>query len=695
MVEETHNSLSGRADSVVQAGHIGEVHQHMHGAAPAQPVPFHLPPAPVHFENRLAEQGRISTAVDSHEGHLGPLVITLSGIGGIGKTALGFHVARQLRQRYPGGVLYVNLDDFRRDGAAEVADALAELMSGLGVSQDWMRPSFAGRSQQYWTHTQDKQILLVIDNARFGAEALPLLPASAQSLVMITSQGPLHDLDGVSNVDVPVSALSVDDAVSLLGHIVEDPRLAAEPDVAAELARGCGGLPAALLVAGRWVRKYRRRSLSRLVAELTAELNEKGIPMVEAVWDAGYSGLEPQTARLYRLLSQHPGPFITSPAAAALLGSSLQEAEDRLEELEAAGLLESGNGNHRMHNLLRGHALRRARQSDPDGTELSQARQALTHWYRRQAARADLLAAGPRMTFAATLPPTGEAPDVGFETKAEALHWLEVQRLALYGCVHMAFEDEQYEDAWALCEPLWTHFLDHRHYADIIDAFSTGVAAAERLEDLPAMVRMRCQLARPLWEQKRYDEATQQLGLALSAAETLGNSAPERKLKASVREFRGSLKFAQKDWDRAAEDFEAAREDHAAIGNPYGVLLQNYLLGRTAVHQGEHERAVALLREAYRTAQEQQRGRMTARTGFALGQALRLAGRATEAGELVYAALAHARERGSSFDEARILMEMAALEDEAGRTTEAETHRAAARLLAAATGSELNDDHSS
>ncbi|MGX1759301.1 NB-ARC domain-containing protein [Streptomyces lydicus] len=696
MVEETHNSLSGQAETVVQAGHIGEMHQHLHAAAPtALPVPFQLPPAPAHFENRKDEQDRINRAVDGHEGRVGPLVVALTGIGGIGKTALGFHIARQLRPRYPGGVLYVNLDDLRQDGTVEVADVLAELLTGLGVSQEWLKSSFAGRSQQYWTHTQDKQLLLVIDNARFGAEVLPLLPASAGSLVIVASQAPLYDLDGVVTVEVPVNALSVDDAVRLLGHIVADPRLSAEPEAAAELARGCGGLPAALLVAGRWIRKYRRRSLSRLIAELTAELHEKGIPMVEAVWDAGYSGLEPEAARLYRLMSQHPAPLITAPAAAALLGGPLPPAEDALEELEAAGLLEGTDEGYRMHDLLRGHADRRARQADRDGAHLAGARRTLTRWYRRQATRADLLAAGPRMTFAVTPPSIGAVPDVEFAGKAEALRWLESQRLALYGCVRLAFESELYEDAWALCEPLWTHFLDHRHYADIIEAFSTGVAAAERSENLPAMVRMRCQLARPLWEQERYDEAAEQLRRALSAAEALGESVPERKLRASAVEFRGSLKYAQEDWAGAAADFESARHVHLAIGNVYGVLLQNYLLGRALLRRGEPEQAVALLQEAHRAAQEQKRERMTARTGFALGQALRQVGRAAEAGDLVRAALVNARERRSSFDEARILTELAALEDEAGETGEAEAHRAAARQLAARSGHLPADDQSS
>ncbi|RLU80611.1 hypothetical protein CTZ27_34475 [Streptomyces griseocarneus] len=687
MAEGTYNSMSGRADTVVQAGRVE--HLHVHGTAPsAPPVPCQLPPALAYFANRHHEQARIARAAESHAQHAGPLVVALNGIGGIGKTALGFHVACGLSDRYPDGVLYVDLDDLRVDGVVEVADALGHLLTGLGVSQDWLERSFAGRSKQYWTwtRTRSRRLIVVVDNARSGAEVVPLLPASAGSLVIVTSQGLLHDLGGVASVEIPVNPLAVDDAVRLLGHIVDDPRLAAEPAAASELARGCGGLPAALQVAGQWVRKYRRRSLSRLVTELTAELHEKGIPMVEAVWDAAYAGLGQDAARLYRLLPQHPAPVVTAPPAAALLGSGLLTAEDALEELETAGLLESRPEGHRMHDLLRGHAERRAGRADPAGADRADARLRLVLWYRRQSARADLLAAGPRMTFAGPDAPVGDVPDVTFTGKAEALKWLEAHRLALYGCVRLAFESELYEHAWALCEPLWTHFLDHPHYADVMDAFRMGAAAADRQEHLPSMIRMRCQLARPLWEQQQYDEAAEQLRQALSASQALGETPQERKLRASVLEFHGLLKSAQEDWGGAAADFEASRQVHEAIGNAYGVLLQTYLLGRTALNQGDPARAVALLDKAHGMAREQDRERMTSRTGFELGRALRRAGHLAEAGELVRAALAHSRERGSTFDEARVLNELAALADDLGETSEAEGHRKAAHLLAERSG---------
>ncbi|MBH1937162.1 hypothetical protein I5Q34_23310 [Streptomyces sp. AV19] len=684
MADETYNTVSGESHvaAVVQSGSIE--HLHFHAASPPGPddVPFQVPAAPSHFEDRAAEQERILRAAEAGSGHDGPLVVALTGIGGVGKTALGFHMARRLGGRFPDGVLYVDLDDLRRDGAVEIADALAELLGGLGVRPEWLERSLGGRSKQYWTRTRGKRLLVVVDNARYGPEAVPLLPASAGSLAIVTSQGPLYDLDRAVAAEVPVGPLAVDDAVRLLRHIVDDPRLAAEPDAAASLAEGCGGLPAALTVAGRWIRRYPRRSLGRLVAELTAELREKGIPMVEAVWDAAYAGLGPEAAHLYRLLPEFPAPVVTGAPAAALLGGGPVPAGDALEELGTAGLLEGGDGDgYRMHDLLRGHAARRARRADPEGDRRAGAQRRLVRWYLRQAQRADLLAAGARMTFAAPEPPVEGAPDVEFAGKGEALRWLEAERLALYGCVRTASGSGLSAHAWALCEPLWTHFLDHQHYADVVDAFRTGADAARRDGNLSALIRMRCQLARPLWEQERHDEAEEELRHAAAAAEALGDSVPERKLKASVTEFRGKLKSVRGQWAAAAEDFASSREQHRAIGNAYGVLLQTHLLGRTALDMGEPGRAAGLLAEAHAMAREQGRERMTARTGFELGRALRAAGRAEEALPLAREALAKARERGSASDEARILRELAALADDRGETAEAGEHRALARRL--------------
>ncbi|MFC5662352.1 NB-ARC domain-containing protein [Kitasatospora misakiensis] len=689
MAEETWNRVDGqvRAGSIVQAGSVGELHVHQAAVRDAA-VPCQLPPALAHFEDRIDERARVLAAFAEAPDGGGPLVVALSGMGGIGKTALGFELARALLAHCPDGALHVDLDDLRRDGAVETADALGDLLRSLDPDAR-PEPELRGRARQYWTATQGRRLVVVVDNARSGAELRPLLPASAASVVIVASHGPLYDLDGVRLVDLPLGPLAPEDAVNLLRRIVIDDRsavdrLAADPESAAELARRCAGLPAALYVAGRWIRRHKRRELRRLVEELTAELDREGVPVVEAVWDAAYASLGPVEARLYRLLPHHPAPVVDDHVAAALLDTDPDRAAAALDELDTAGLLERRPDGLGLHALLRGHALRRAERTPGAAAEAAEARRRLVRWYRRQAGRADLVAAGPRLTVsapAAGAPAPEAVPDLEFPDARAALRWLEDERLALYGCVRIAAEDGLDEEAVALCEALWTHFLDHRHYADVIEAFGHGVAAAVRAERLAATVRMRCQLARPLWEQRRYAEAAEELRLAVNGARLLGDSDEARKLRASAVEFRGKLASVRGDWAAAVPDFEAAREEHRAIGNTYGAMLQTYLLGRAAVALGELPRAVDLLSEAHTTANALGRERMIARTGFELGGALRAAGRGAEAVHLYEAALTAARERRSAGDELRVLEALMALSEEAGDTVGAAGYRAAVEAL--------------
>ncbi|AKJ14413.1 hypothetical protein ABB07_31480 [Streptomyces incarnatus] len=92
---------------------------------------YQIPPGPAHFVDREREQARVLQLVTERQtagGAARPLCLLLSGYGGTGKTELAFRLARALHGRYPDGVLYVDLDDVRRDGAVEVADVLGELL---------------------------------------------------------------------------------------------------------------------------------------------------------------------------------------------------------------------------------------------------------------------------------------------------------------------------------------------------------------------------------------------------------------------------------------------------------------------------------------------------------------------------------------------------------------------------------------
>ncbi|HEY5833006.1 tetratricopeptide repeat protein [Streptomyces sp.] len=658
-----------------------------------------LPPEPAHFVNRDEEKARAFRAVDDWRGRSRPLCLALSGPGGSGKTELAFSIARTLRDRFPDGVLYVDLDDFRSDGALDPADVLGQLLGSLGVGPEWLKHPFAARCRQYWTQTDGKRLLVIADNARYASEVVPLLPASGEAVVIVASHGPLYDLADGAAVDLVLPPLSDPHALELLRRVVPDRRLTADPEAARELVRLCSGLPAALHVAARWVRTHPLRSLSRLLAEVKADLDDKGVPLVERVWDAAYQDLDASAALLYRLLAGHPGTTFTRESAAALLGQGPDACDDALEALGAAGLLDTRDlqgapdGRMRLPELLRAHARRRARQDAADG-ELDDAQHRLVRWYLRQAQRADLFTAGARLVVADAVAPLPGAPDVPLadprdtgdpDVRAartrDAARWLAAEHHTLFACVRLAHARGLDTEAWALCEPLWTYFLDHPHQVDVTEVFRLGAASAIRAGHISATVRMRCQLARPLGESDRTDEAARELDRALASLDLLGTTDRDAKLRASAMEFHGMLNAARGDWDAAAAAFAESREVHRAIPNPYGVLLQTYRLGEAKAALGYLTEAEHLLSEARTAAVDAGRARITARTGFALAGVLRRLGRPDEARPLYDASLSAARDRGSDFDEARVLDALAELATEQGRAAEAEDRRTAARSI--------------
>lgn len=664
-----------------------------------------LPPERVNFVNRRDEQECAFRALDEWHGHTRPLILALRGPAGLGKTELARRLAWRRLDRFPDGALSVDLDDFRVDGAVDPADVLDRLLRSLGVEPSLIEHQFAARCAQFRNKTFKAKLVLIVDNIRYASELAPLLPASGDSVVIIASHGPLYDLEDGAAVDLPLPALTDEAATELLEPIVRRTRPTADPEAVEALVRLCDGLPTALHLTGQLVCKHRYRPLSRLIRQLRGDMDEKGIPGVERVWDTVCGGLSRPAALLYRLLPHHPGATFTVASATALLGLGEETAQDALGELDEAGLLDSRSPSEtgeepleriRLVGPLRAHALRQSRREAPEG-EVAEAQTRVVRWYVRQAQRADRFAAGGRLTVVDGYDQVPGAPDAPLpdpaaaetgedraERSALASRWLYQQRHALCASARLAHARGLDAEVVALSEPLWTFALDHPGQPDVLEVLRLAVDSAVRHgANAGWLVRTRCQLARPLWESGELDEAAQEMEAATAAVDLLGDTDHDRRLTASTVEFHGMLKAARGEWSAAVENFARSRDIHraresAGAAAAYGIMLQTYRMGEAQAKLGELEEARRLLEEAHTTASRLGRERMTGRTGFALGGVLRRLGRPREARQLYERYLRGARQRHSSIDRVRAHDELAAVAEEEGRSQDAAEHRAAA-----------------
>jgi len=300
-----------------------------------------LPAAPSRFIGRRRELGMLDELAT------GPgRLLLIVGAGGVGKTTACVHWAYQRAERFPDGVLFLDLRGFDRNTRMDVAEALPRLIHALGVPTDKLPPTVEAQQELYRTMTADQHLLLVLDNAAEPDQVRPLLPSGPRCLTLVTSRDRLSGLvalDGASRVtlDVLPPDAAVDVLLATAGGDRGDDRSAA-----LQLAKLCGYLPLALAITGARLADQPYRTIRDQIAELTANGRMAALSMdddpradVRHTFGLSYQHLPAATKRLFRLLGMVAAPDgWTSAAAAALAGVSRAEAAALLDTLSRVHL---------------------------------------------------------------------------------------------------------------------------------------------------------------------------------------------------------------------------------------------------------------------------------------------------------------------------------------------------------------------
>ncbi|MFI0540374.1 BTAD domain-containing putative transcriptional regulator [Streptomyces sp. WSLK1-3] len=176
------------------------------------PRPAQLPPPPGHFTGRVATRQALRRVLTPEDG---PAVGVVSGMAGVGKSALALYVAHELRERFPDGQLYVNLQG-ATPGMTPLtpAQALTALLRDLGADPRSIPEHPDAAAALLRSLLAPTRTLMVLDDAASAAQVRPLLPAGAGCAVIVTSRSPLTALDDAHRF--PLSPLSAEESAELL-----------------------------------------------------------------------------------------------------------------------------------------------------------------------------------------------------------------------------------------------------------------------------------------------------------------------------------------------------------------------------------------------------------------------------------------------------------------------------------------------
>jgi tetratricopeptide (TPR) repeat protein len=582
-LSELHQRILGR-DPRLAARPSGQRHVL---AAP----PDTLPPETAEFVGRDEELGLLT----GKHGSIPQLAI-IEGMPGVGKTALAVRAARLVSGQYPDGTLYLNLHSHDPSGPSlDPAEALHRLLQMLSVPTAQIPETIGQRAALWRAHLSRRRAVVILDDAAGHDQIRPLLPATGRCLILITTRRRLPDFGGARSLTLDV--LSVDEAITLFRRIAGESRAGDADQVAAAVGL-CGRLPLAIqLTAGRMAQDS-PPNLDGLIEELSqspAWLGGTGAasPEVIAAFDVSYRALEPDHQRFFRRLGASPSACLSLPAAAAVGGCTLAEAEKALVTLLDYHLLARAcDGQFRFHDLIRGYAAAHATRDDPEA-EQRQAVSRLLDYYLHIADKAGrvLHPLRRRPGVQVTQLPVG-SPALGTQEDAEG--WLESEWRNILQAARYAGRHEWKQKCADLIY-LLADFMEVKAYWDeAIAAHTLALQASRDLAD-PARIAQAALALSTVRQQTGRHEAA--IALAEEAAAIYRLLADPRGEAESLDQV--GLAHQRTARSRAAlAYFQEAQILYRAAADPRGVADTLSHSGIACWHLGRYPEANAHLRDA-------------------------------------------------------------------------------------------------
>lgn len=336
-------------------------------------LPTNLPVELDQFVGRETELRAIDALLDER----GARLVTLVGLGGVGKTRLLLKAGARRLDSFADGVWLVDLSDVPSPDDVPRAIGVALHMPGHAGGREALQPLAAAIGNRH--------LLLLLDNYEqvIGAATLPpaLLRACEHLVCLVTSRERLrvpgecvlevHPL-AAPDENAPAAEQVACDSMRLFGLRAADARAgralsAAELQAAAQICRNLCGIPLALEIAAAHLSHLSVAELLAGLATRAVELatDARGVPerhhSMRAVMDWSYLLLADHERRVLEQVSVFHGGFTAQAAPAVVQGA--EDVPAALRALQDKSLLQvetlHGRTRYGMLPPVRDYALER------------------------------------------------------------------------------------------------------------------------------------------------------------------------------------------------------------------------------------------------------------------------------------------------------------------------------------------------
>ncbi len=561
-------------------------------------VPRGLPVAPLAFVNRDLELAELDELLGAAETAAGPRVALLTGMHGVGKSAVGSEWTNRVRDQFPDGDLYVDFASDVGAGGLDIGEALKGLLHDLGA-EDSVIPESAGERRRLFVRlTAPRRLLMFLDHVEEPAQVLATLPTGAGSVVIAASNRRLDELVLEGARLVEVEPLHPRAGLKMLMEIAGDDRVGTSDRAARTLVELCGGLPIALTVCGSSLALERELTPEELASEIISArhqieaLSGPGRFSVASVFQVAYESLGSVEALAYRRMGLWQGPTVTVGLIAALMARNEVETQSALDGLRSRHLIEA-----RRHKQFGAHVLVRSHMAATvnvvEGAEIVEAALvAGVEWMYAAVNDADFAVVADRLRL------SGPAPTVdvqtGVESPSDAYKWFRAERHNVMAAMETAAELGQPERVWQFAAALWPLVATQKWFGEWVKSHELGIEAAVSLGRDDAEARLRSQLARAFSELGDHPAAEAEMDRAFVA---VGRSQDAR-LAASLSEFAGVCALAAGDHTKAIAALSMARDQMLAVGSHRGAALADYYWAKSCAQTGDYVGALRLLDRA-------------------------------------------------------------------------------------------------